>query len=164
MPRSGPITKTLEGGPIPTVNVHNECKCTKQSPTKLQCAQNDATVVPVNDTWTHCTTSKHFQLRKMNLCWLASNSFGSSPYHQSTTAFRHLPTAKSRIPECSWQHFSQHKPDSQPLDANFTDCQIPSPCFFQVVEKELSTSYLGPNGSSLNIHFRVSSRCNTPII
>ena len=52
----GPLQNNIRGALIPTKNVQSEWKCTKQSATMLQCAQNGVTIVPVNDTQTQCTT------------------------------------------------------------------------------------------------------------
>ena len=53
----GPITAHLEGP-----HSHEKCHRVKvivptNPQTRLQCVQNDATVVPVNDARTQCTTS-----------------------------------------------------------------------------------------------------------
>ena len=55
-PGRGPITTHLEGAPFPREMSQSECSFVQnQSPTKLQCTQDVATVVPVNDTQTQCT-------------------------------------------------------------------------------------------------------------
>ena len=56
LPGRGPITTHLEGP-----HSHEKCHRVKvivqtNPQTRLQCAQDGATVVPVNDTQTQCTT------------------------------------------------------------------------------------------------------------
>ena len=58
LPEHGPITTHLEG-PHSHIKCHRVKVFVSTNPqTRLQCAQDGAIVVPVNDTQTQCTTSK----------------------------------------------------------------------------------------------------------
>ena len=89
LPGRGPITTTFRGALFPRIMSQSEFNCTNQSHTTLQCAQDCATIVPVNDTRTQCTTcfdaSALFQcypqlvrvVRICSICCLQHNVFAS---------------------------------------------------------------------------------------